>query len=334
MGRVAIVVNCSKGHYNLGAHKLTDWLKEQGHDVQYFDGDPGFFGLDADLVCLSVIFSWHAPVAREIALRMKERGAEVWCGGPGMFALAQWWKEQTGLEVTRGIDPRFDRQRGSYAATFASRGCPVGCYFCIVPKLEGTVFTLDWDFQPAPILCDNNLSALPDDFQDHVIDRYRAAGTLRDANSGFEPRTFTEETYRRWKTILKGPWRFALDETRELLDVERMMKVLAEESPKKKQVYVLIGNEPIEACYERALKVIEWGGEPYVQPLLPLNALSRDALKVRHDWTHQGLKDFARYFNRHLWRSFPIEEYRPRQREPLPFAGGISRTVELVQGGA
>lgn len=317
----AIVVNCSKGHYNLGARKLADWLTQEGHEVRYFDGDPGMFGLDADLVCLSVIFSWHAPTAREIALRMKDHGAEVWAGGPGLFALAQWWREQTGMDATHGLDARFDRQRGNYAWTFASRGCPVNCYFCIVPRLEGTAFTLDWDFQPAEHLCDNNLSALPVEFQEHIIQRYRETGTvLKDANSGFEPRTFDEGTYQRWKPILKGPWRFALDEMRELDDVERMMKILSSEPSGRKRVYVLIGNEPIEACHERALKVIEWGGEPYCQPLMPLNALSRDSLKVRHDWTIPKLKDFARYFNRFGWRQFPLNQYRPRRHEKAPFS--------------
>src|SRR5690348_11005155 len=70
MGK-AVVINCSSTPthicYNLGAHKLADWLKEQGHEVACYDGDPGMWELDADLVCLSVIFSWHAPLARQIA---------------------------------------------------------------------------------------------------------------------------------------------------------------------------------------------------------------------------------------------------------------------------
>jgi hypothetical protein len=318
--RRAIVINCSTPHYNLGANKLTDWLREQGFSVEYHDGDPGLFAFGADLVCLSVIFSWHAPLAAEIANRMKHH-AEVWCGGSGMTALVKWWREQTGLEIVRGIDPRFDRQRGNYLMTFASRGCPVNCYFCIVPRIEGTTFTLDWDFQPAPILCDNNLSALPTDFQEHIIRRYVETNTvLKDANSGFEPRTFDGSTYQRWKPILRGAWRFAYDEQREGEYVERMMRILQAESPKRKRVYVLIGNEPIEACYERALKVIEWGGEPYCQPMMPLNALSRDHLKVAHDWNWQQLKDFARYFNRYLWRYVPLNQYSNRKGETSVFA--------------
>jgi hypothetical protein len=63
----------------------------------------------------------------------------------------------------------------------------VGCWFCIVPKIEGSDFTFDWDFQPAPVLCDNNLSALPVEYQEHIIRRYQETGVrLMDAQSGFE----------------------------------------------------------------------------------------------------------------------------------------------------
>jgi hypothetical protein len=268
-----------------------------------------------------VLFSWHAPLAAEIAWRYKPY-ADICCGGPGMFALGRWWQQQTGLICHRGLDARFERQRGAYRMTFASRGCPVNCSFCIVPRLEGTTFTLDWDFQPVPILGDNNLSALPVAFQEHIIRRYRETDTtLLDANSGFEPQTFGEDTYHRWKPLLRGPWRFAFDTTAEYAAVERMMDVLRAEPARRKQVYVLIGNEPIAACSARAQQVLAWGGETYVQPLLPLNALRRDAYKVAYDWTAQKLRDFQRYYNRHLWRTVPLRDYRPRQDAPRPFAG-------------
>lgn len=314
----ALVVNCSL-RYNVGAAKLADWLRAQGHDVTVADRDPGMFATGYDLVALSVIFSWHARVARDIALRVKAN-SDVWAGGPGLYALASWWKRETGLECHRGLDWRFERQRGTYERTFASRGCPVGCSFCLVPAMEGRTFTLDWDFQPAPILCDNNLSALPVDFQEHIIQRYQETGTrLLDAQSGFEPASFAVDTFFRWTRILEGPWRLALDEIGEMDNTEYCLSVLRDYSPRDKQVYVLAGNEPLEACYERAQKVIEWGAEPYVQPYIALNALVRRP-RVAHDWTEQKLRDFARYYNRHLWRKVPLREYRPRKHEPAPFA--------------
>lgn len=332
----ALVINCSavagKRHYNLGARKLADWLRSEGHDVTYCDGDPALFAYGYDVVALSVIFSWHAPIARDIAIRV--RGvSEVWCGGPGMTNLRTWWQRETGLDCTVGLDPRFERQRGWYNMTFASRGCPVGCWFCVVPRIEGREFTLYWDFQPAPVLCDNNLSALPVDFQEHILRTYRESGVrLADANSGFEPKAFDEGTYSRWRSALRV-WRFAFDEVREREDVERMMRILRGEPARSKQVYVLVGNEPIEWCYERARQVIGWGGEPYCQFVKPLNYLG-GPVPTKFDWTEQAGRDFCRFFNRHLWRTVPIHEYSDRRGEAPPFAFLSPRNAVAVQEGA
>jgi hypothetical protein len=332
----ALVINCSSTPthhcYNLGARKLADWLKMQGYQVALYDGDPGMWELEADLVCLSVIFSWHAPMAREIALRMKSH-AEVWAGGPGLFALASWWQKETGLEIVRGLDQQFDKQRGKYEMTFASRGCPIDCSWCIVPRLEGVTFSFDPDFIPAPMLCDNNLSGLPASYQEHIISRYRSfKQPLVDANSGFEPHSFDMETYLRWKPLLdetRAPWRFALDELRELADVERMMTILKAESPRRKRVYCLVGNEPIAACFERAMKIIEMGGEPHCQFVLPLNWLGDPGkVKLRFDWkSYKQGQDFCRYFNTWGWRSYSIWDYKPRVNEPPPFASLSPQTI-------
>lgn len=316
----ALVVNASAACYNLGAEKLQAWLGQQGHEVTRLNGDPGILTYGYDLVATSVIFSWHAPIARDIVNRVKG-DCECWVGGPGLFALQKWFKDETGIAPTVGVDPRFDRVKGDFKMTFASRGCPVGCWFCIVPKLEGLEFKLDWDFQPAPILCDNNLSALPVEFQEHIIRRYEASGVLlKDANSGFEPRAFDQGSYDRWKGILRGPWRFAYDEAKEREDVRQMMGILDCVSPRKKRVYVLVGNEPIGSCLARVKEVIEWGGEPYAQFVLPLNWLGDpSAIRPRFDWTYQLGRDFCRYVNRFLWKSIPIQQYLPRLTEPCPF---------------
>src|SRR5258708_37822500 len=123
-------------------------------------------------------------------------------------------------------------------ATFASRGCSLKCSFCIVPRLEGDLVTLP-DFEPKPVLCDNNLSALPAAYQKHIIERYtRAAMPLLDANSGFEPTTFDDEVFARWKPIVKGPWRFGFDEATEADAVRRVCHMLRDVAARKKQVYV------------------------------------------------------------------------------------------------
>lgn len=263
--------------------------------------------IDGDTAYLSVAFSWRLPDAHQKAVWYRSQGYKVRAGGPGMFApsIRNYLSDVADL----GGEEVQALTHHNPNATIASRGCPVGCYFCIVPKMEGLEFTLLPDFTPRPILCDNNLSALPVDYQEFIIEKYQKQGVpLLDANSGFEPITFDEGTYRRWQVINRGAWRFAYDETKEGQDVYKVTQILKDEAPRNKRVYVLIGNEPFESCYRRILQVIEWGCEPHVQPLIALNSLRYKPM-VRHDWTEQKLKDLARWVNRFLWRYVPFSEY-------------------------
>ena len=172
---------------------------------------------------LSVVFTWHIEDAIERARFTRAAGMRVRFGGPGTHTARKRLAEygEVGGHSPDAV------ARHNPDATFASRGCPVGCWFCIVPAIEGRSFTLIDDFPVRPILCDNNLSALPADFQEHIIRRYLEADVpLLDANSGFEPATFTEDVYARWKRINRGPWRFAFDEMEEAPDVERVLTML------------------------------------------------------------------------------------------------------------
>jgi hypothetical protein len=261
--------------------------------------------IEEDTAFISVAFSWRLPEAYQRAIWLQGQGYKVRAGGPGLFARKHYLDDVA--EIGGEVDALI---RHNPDATMASRGCPVGCYFCIVPAMEGKTFTLIPDFIPRPILCDNNLSALPVDYQEYIIEKYKKFGVpLLDANSGFEPRTFDEDTYLRWKMINKGAWRFGYDETSETGEVYRMTQILKDEPASKKRVYVLIGNEPMEQCLERIQMVIEWGCEPYAQPMILLNALKRKPI-VRHDWTSHKLTDMARWTNRWIWRTVPFAEYK------------------------
>lgn len=267
---------------------------------------------------ISAVFSWRLREARRLAEYYIARGIGVRAGGPAlMIPQNRRIFDGVACEIGGNVDALTHHNPD---ATMASRGCPVGCWFCVVPKYEGKEFTLIPDFTPRPILCDNNLSALPVEYQEHIIRRYIETDTpLLDANSGFEPSTFDEDTYRRWRQINRGVWRFAFDEMKEAAAVKRTAMILKDLSQRKKRVYVLIGNEPIAVCYERVMKTIEWGCEPYCQPVLPLNALDRRQYLIRHDWTSQQLTDFTRWVNACHCR-FPIQEYKPRIDGIAPFA--------------
>ena len=113
-----------------------------------------------------------------------------------------------------------------------------------------------------------------------MVSRYLQSGVpLLDANSGFEPRTFDQEVFERWKPVNRGPWRFALDDQGDLPHVIRVLEMLKNEvkNQTRKRIYVLIGNETFDECMERILLVIDRGGDPHVQPLMKLNALEKRA---------------------------------------------------------
>lgn len=261
--------------------------------------------IDGDTAYLSIAFTWLLPTAREHALWYKSMGLKVRAGGPATFRPSGFLADvaQLGGDIPDALI------RHNPDATIASRGCPVGCWFCIVPAMEEKNFTLLPDFVPRPILCDNNLSALPGEYQDHIVDRYKASGVaLMDANSGFEPRTFDRAVYERWKPINRGPWRFAFDDMQEAKEVAACLEMLKDVSPKKKRVYVLIGNEPFAECMSRIRFVLEHGGEPHVQPLMKLNALTKEHW-VRFDWSEQLLVDVARWANRRIWRYAQFADY-------------------------
>ena len=261
---------------------------------------------------ISVVFTWDAHKAFARASHYRQSGYDVRVGGPGVFVLGKQFRE---VATVGGELPDVVR-RHNPIATFASRGCPVGCWFCIVPAMEGREFTLIPDFPPRPVLCDNNISALPPEYQDHIIDRYRKANVpLLDANSGFEPATFDQDVFDRWKPINQGPWRFAFDESGERADVERVMVMLRDVPPRMKRVYVLIGNEPFQSCLDRVNEVIAWGGEPHVQPLMKLNALVKEPwVREEFGWSRQSLVDMARWANGWVWRKCSFDEYDRNKR--------------------
>lgn len=261
---------------------------------------------------LSIAFTWKIFEARKLALYYRSRGFDVKAGGPGIFH--SHLKKHI-ADVADVPDEGIGKYDGALtyhnpAATMASRGCGVGCWFCIVDKIEPK--ELLPDFSVRPILCDNNLSVLPVEYQKYIVSRYQKEGVpLLDANSGFEPLTFTDEVLAIWKPINRGPWRFAYDEIGERDQVLRVMKML-KGTPGKKRVYVLIGNEPFESCMGRIREVIENGCEPHVQPLINLNALVREP-SVRHDWTLQKLRGVARWANGYVWRKVPFSGYKPNE---------------------
>jgi hypothetical protein len=330
MGRRAAVVTVGARRESLGALKLARWLRRTGWEVEeraeVGAREPLWDHGRWDLVCLSAVFSWRLPDLVRMA-RFARTFAEVWVGGPAVTfhpRNAEYVRREAGVEPHAGLDGRFEGEPGDYPMVYFSRGCPAytpACGFCPVPRIEGNAFRLYPDARPAPLLLDNNLSALPADYQGHIIRRYAECwrGGKVDANSGFEPHSFTAETLGRWSRFPLRYWRFGYDDLSERGQALAMMRLFRREGigGDRVRVYTLAGNEPPEACHQRVREVIEHGMTPWPQRLRPLDYLG-GPLPCSHGWDEPTLIAFQRYYSlRALWGRVALEDFEYQGRRPL-----------------
>ncbi len=320
-----LLVNASAPAYNLGLAKAAAWWSSQGATIR--ETQPPITLLDwrdgVDVAFVSAIFSWHVDSAIYTAQTLRSFGASVKVGGPGLFGLRDYARS-AGFAAQAVPDPRFEEQPGRFPAVFWSRGCPAyNCHLgyprdgrpalCIVPEMEGSRFTLYHEAEAAPIILDNNLSALPRRFQEHIVEKTLAAGFRKvDANSGFEPHSFRPETAELWKRLPLVAWRFAFDQVEEWKEVLRMIEILDSIGVKRRNlhVYCIAGNEPFDACYWRVALLRSWKCIPVVQMRTPLD-YTGGPIPTIHDWTERKLRDFKRWSN-WLSHSIPWEKYNPR----------------------
>lgn len=324
----AMVVTVGAKKESLGAMKLAAWLGRDGYAVEEATSINPMFDGGRDLYCFSAVFSWQLPRLVEMARVAVAFGGDVWIGGPAVTmharnAMYVW--AQTGIKPSTGIDDRFEREPGQFPMVYFSRGCPAyspACGNCPVPKVEGNEFRYYPEALPAKLLLDNNLSALPVDYQDFIIRRYeelwRGSGKV-DANSGFEPHTFDIGTLKRWERFPLAYWRLGYDDLAErdqALTMMRLLRANGHEGEKVK-VYTLIGNEPIEACHQRMREVIENGMHPWPQRLRPLDWLG-GPLPCRHDWDEPTLIAFQRFYSlAGFWKTLKPSEFFYQGRYPL-----------------
>lgn len=315
---------------SLGAMKLANWLKRTGWECQEVN-DLTWLDKGADLYAFSCVFSWYLPRLVEFVKLTLGWGSEVWIGGPAVSFHrdnAKYVERETGIKPHHGIDDRFEREPGEYSMVYFSRGCPAftpACGQCPVPFLEGNEFRFYPESQPAKLLLDNNLSELPEDYQDYIIRRYAEKWDMKrgkvDANSGFEPHSFNEKTLLRWKEFPLMCWRFGYDDITERDEALEMMALLKKYGyhGEKVRVYTMIGNEPIDICHQRIREVIEMGMHPWPQRLRPLNWVGpKGTLPCLFDWDEPTLISYQRFYSiAGLWKPRPPQEFFYQQRFPL-----------------
>jgi hypothetical protein len=238
--------------------------------------DEGRHDLPVDRLHLAARQGGAARCSREAC------GKRVIAGGPALFLVKMQHELADVAEI--GTDYPDAVARHNPLATFASRGCPVGCWFCIVPAMEGREFTLLPDFPVRPVLCDNNLSALPAGLSGPhhpALPGGRRAAARRE--QGFEPITFTPDVYARWKPLVNAGRRaVALRLRRDEGSARRCARgdaMLAGRAAEAEAGLRADRQRALRRVHGADQEVIDHGCEPHVQPYMKLNALEARALR-------------------------------------------------------
>lgn len=264
---------------------------------------------NADTAFLSVVFSWQLAEAYQRAIWYKAMGYHVRAGGPAILLNPDYLANVADLTGQINALPHHNPD-----ATFTSRGCIRSCPFCAVPRIEGDLVELN-DWEPNPIVCDNNLLACSRKHFDIVIDRLKPISNV-DFNQGLDTRLLTKYHAQRLTELDLAFARIAWDNTRfESVFLTAYQTLRSAHIPKKKiRVYILFGfNDTPEDALYRFQTVKDLGSWSNPMRYQPLNTPKRNAYVASH-WTEQQLRRYSRYWSRQRWlTAIPFEEYTQKR---------------------
>jgi len=243
---------------------------------------------------VSVPFTWELPQAYSRCVFLREQGYSVRAGGPAVSLMPDYLVDVA--EIGGEVDAL---KHHNPDATFTSRGCIRKCGFCAVPKIEGDLVELD-NWEPKPIICDNNLLACSKAHFDKVIDSVR--GFKHIDFQGIDARVLAYYHAARFSELdclLHIGWDHIGLEEQVLTAIWKLLRAGLPE--RRIRVYVLIGYDdtPEDALYRfETLKA--WGIWPNPQRYNPLDTLKRDSY-VAPSWTDRELRRMMRYWGRQAW---------------------------------
>jgi len=261
--------------------------------------------IESGTAFVSVPFTWELPQAYSRCVFLREQGYNVRAGGPAVSLMPDYLGDVA--EIGGEVDAL---KHHNPLATFTSRGCIRKCGFCAVPRIEGDLVELD-EWEPKPIICDNNLLACSKAHFDRVIDSLRGLAGV-DFNQGLDARLLTDSHAQRLAELDLSFVRLAWDHTgledQVMLAIQNLRNAGIPRS--KIRVYVLFGyrDTPEDARYRlETLKGIGMRSNP--QRYNPLDILKRDSY-VAPNWTNRELKRMMRYYGKQAWLGgISYEEY-------------------------
>lgn len=257
---------------NLALMKISAWHKKKGDHVEWYS--PLTSG-HMDRVYMSRVFG--DDYTQDYPYQVD--ADEVIKGGSGYAIGIEDGRERYDPEMDKPLPDEIEHIYPDYelygikntAYGFLTKGCPRGCRFCHVAKMQGRTVRNHagihewWRGQKNIVLLDPNLTASKD-----VLEHLDALARSRahvDFSQGLDLRMMTAELIAalnrvRWKNI-HFAWDNPEDDLRDKLDM--VMAGLEKANRRKVTVYILtnFGSTHEEDLY-RVQQVREAGAQPYI----------------------------------------------------------------------
>ena len=219
------------------------------------------------------------------------------------------------------IDWELNKKYQKACWVFTQRGCPNSCTYCAVPRIEKEMWiNPNWknhiiENKELIIVCDNNLSAAPEEHQKAVISHLAASGKFVDFNAGIDVKHVTTEL----AELLSGVkfqgagLKLAFDRIEEDGIFQEAVETLVSAGVNRSaiQAYLLFNfrDSPQEAYYRgsecRRLKIT-----PYPQQYAPLNKWDKKNKYIGKHWTLNLARAFRAYWlSRGIFNHISFEEY-------------------------
>jgi hypothetical protein len=258
---------------------------------------------------LSIPFTWLLNDAEMIA---KQHKGKVIAGGPAVKLIGAPWAE------TPDRVPFDTLSFHNPLATYTSRGCPNKCSFCAVPKIEGDLVELD-TWKPAPVICDNNITACSEKHFEKVIDSLLPFPFV-DFNQGLDAGLFTDFHAWHLSRLQHVKIRFAFDNISRKKVNKQAIDLCNSHKLTNIGIYCLIGyNDTPETAKQRLEQIRTWGVMPNPMRYQPLDATEKNSyVDIESGWSERELRDIMRYYTKLNWLGhISYDEYKPEQ-ERLP----------------
>ena len=262
---------------------------------------------DSGALCISVVFTWHLPLARRYAESMTHRHIRI--GGPAVDLMPEFL---FGVKGEIGGDYPGVLQRWNRHATRTSLGCPRKCHFCGVPRvaakraseLSGKPIMPYGDWLDLPVIADDNLLAAGTKHFDRVCDRLEKH-EWSDFNQGTDARLVTDYHAARFARLRHPMIRLALDSMSYSDAWERALETLLRAGIAKHHIrtycIMAFGTSPDE-CWKTCEFVEKRGIKPLPMWFHELNALERNTVTDRQralGWNEYERRRLMQWFYQH-----------------------------------